>query len=202
VTIHGIVVAAGSGRRFGGTKHDATLGGLTLWQRSRDALAAGGVDEIVVVGDVPGGVPGGARRRDSVRAGLDAIGPAAEFVLVHDAARPLVTVDLVSRVIARLAAGGVDGVVPVVPVRDTLKRVDGDVLVGTVDRAPLVAAQTPQGFRVSALLAAHDLDDDDASDDSLLVERWGGTVVSVEGDPVNMKITYPGDLALAEALLR
>jgi 2-C-methyl-D-erythritol 4-phosphate cytidylyltransferase len=201
VTIHGIVVAAGSGRRFGGTKHTATLGGRTLWERSRDALAAGGVGEIVVVGDVPGGVPGGDRRRDSVAAGLAALGPDAVYVLVHDAARPLVTVELVGRVISRLVAGGADAVVPVVPVRDTLKRVEGDEIVETVDRDPLVAAQTPQGFRVAALRAAHDSDGDDASDDALLVERSGGTVVTVEGDPVNMKITYPGDLAVAEALL-
>ncbi|HSG79677.1 MAG TPA: 2-C-methyl-D-erythritol 4-phosphate cytidylyltransferase, partial [Acidimicrobiia bacterium] len=170
-------------------------------ERSRDALAAGGVDHVVVVGDVPDGIPGGERRRDSVRAGLDALGGSAEWVLVHDAARPLASADLVGRVIARLVAGDVDGVVPVVAVRDTLKRVDGGRIVETVDRAPLVAAQTPQGFRVRTLLAAHDADRADASDDALLVERAGGTVVTVEGDPVNMKITYAGDLAVAEALL-
>jgi 2-C-methyl-D-erythritol 4-phosphate cytidylyltransferase len=201
VTIHGIVVAAGSGLRFGGTKHTAVLRGRPLWERSRDALAAGGVDEIVVVGDVPGGIPGGARRRDSVRAGLAELGEGAEWVLVHDAARPLVPAEVVGRVIERLLAGDVDGVVPVIPVRDTLKRVAGDRIVETVDRAPLVAVQTPQGFRVRSLVAAHDADVDDASDDALLVERAGGSVVTVEGHPANMKITYPGDLAVAEALL-
>ena len=201
MTLYGIVLAAGSGHRFGGAKHTAMLGGRPVWQRSVDALRAGGVDTIVVVGEVPGGVAGGPRRRDSVRAGLEVLPGGTRWVLVHDAARPLVPSALVQRVIRRLEVGDVDGVIPVVPVSDTLKRIDGESVIATVDRSPLVAVQTPQGFRVEALVAAHDADEEDASDDALLVERAGGTVVVVDGDPINLKITYPSDLSVAESLL-
>jgi 2-C-methyl-D-erythritol 4-phosphate cytidylyltransferase len=201
VTIDGILVAAGLGERFGGPKHRAELRGRPLWEWARDALRRGGVGRVVVVGDLPDAVPGGPRRRDSVRAGLDALPSGSSHVLVHDAARPLATPDLVRRVIDRLLSGGVDAVVPVVPIRDTLKRVGDGWVVKTVDRSGLAATQTPQGFRVEALRQAHDADDEDASDDALLVERIGGSVATVEGEAANLKITYRGDLALAEALL-
>ena len=176
------------------------LSGRPLWERARDALIEGGVASVVVVG--PGGIPGGARRRDSVAAGLAALPVDAEIVLVHDAARPLATPALCRRVLERLVAGGVDGVVPAIPVRDTLKRVEADWVVGTVDRSGLVAIQTPQGFVLESLRAAHAADDDDASDDALLVERWGGAVAVVPGEETNLKITFPADLAVAEGLLR
>jgi len=199
VIAHGVVVAAGSGERFGAPKGPVVLGGRLLWERARDTLLEGGVASVVVVG--PGGIPGGARRRDSVAIGLAALPADAEIVLVHDAARPLATPALCRRVLERLAAGGVDGVVPGIPVRDTLKRVDADRVVGTVDRAGLVAIQTPQGFVVESLRAAHAANDDDASDDAVLVERWGGAVAMVPGEEANLKITFPADLALAEGLL-
>lgn len=199
--ISGIVVAAGSGRRFGAMKQHVELDGVPLWQWARRALIEGGVDEVVVVGPVEGGIPGGERRRDSVAAGLGEISDQATFVLVHDAARPLAGPDLVERVIKRLEQGDVDGVVPVVPVRDTLKEVAGHDIVCTVDRLNLVTAQTPQGFRVSTLARAHASVTGDASDDASMVEAVGGTVAWVTGHPGNLKLTYPEDLKVLEALL-
>jgi len=201
VTIAGVVVAAGSGERFGSPKHLIEVGGVPMWLRGRMLLESAGATEVVVVGEVPDGIPGGDRRRDSVAAGLTALESRADWVLVHDAARPLATEALTRRVIERLLRGDVDGVVPVVPVRDTLKRIDGDTVVETVGRASLVAVQTPQGFRVAALQAAQRSGDGDASDEALLIEREGGRVVTVPGDPANLKVTYPGDLAVVEALL-
>ena len=171
MTIHGILVAAGRGIRFGGPKHLHEIGGKPMWQRARDSLLYGGVNELVIVGEVPGGIEGGERRRDSVAAGLDAIGDSADFVVVHDAARPLATPDLARRIIDRLLSGGVDAVVPVIPVTDTLKRVGDGWVLGTVDRSGINVAQTPQGFKVAALRSAHAATDDDASDDAVLIER-------------------------------
>ena len=199
--IAGVVVAAGSGERFGSAKHLIEVGGVPMWLRGRMLLESAGATEVVVVGDVPDGVPGGARRRDSVAAGLAALESGADWVLVHDAARPLATEVLVRRVIERLLRGDVDAVVPVVPLRDTIKRIDGDAVVETVERASLAAVQTPQGFRMVALQAAQRSGDDDASDEALLIEREGGRVVTVPGDPNNLKVTYPADLAVVEALL-
>ncbi|HSR45954.1 MAG TPA: 2-C-methyl-D-erythritol 4-phosphate cytidylyltransferase [Acidimicrobiia bacterium] len=201
MSISGIVVAAGSGRRFGAMKQHVELDGVPVWQWARRALIEGGVDEVVVVGPVEGGIPGGLRRRDSVAAGLGEISDQATFVLVHDAARPLASPDLVDRVIKRLQEGDVDGVVPVVPVRDTLKEVSGQDIVRTVDRLNLVTAQTPQGFRVSTLARAHASITADASDDASMVEAAGGTVAWVAGDPGNLKLTFPEDLKVLEALL-
>jgi 2-C-methyl-D-erythritol 4-phosphate cytidylyltransferase len=201
MTVWGIVVAAGVGRRFGGPKQHVELRGEPIWQMARRALLAGGTHEVVVVGPVEGGVPGGDRRRDSVMAGLRRVPVDADFVLVHDAARPMAGPDLVARVIARLQVGDVDGVVPVVPVRDTLKEIDGERVAGTRDRSAIVAAQTPQGFRRSALMGAHERFDGDAVDDASMVEAAGGRVVWVDGDPANLKLTYPEDLRVLEALL-
>ena len=200
MTVWGILVAAGAGRRFGGPKHGSLLAGRELWTWGRDALLAGGVAEIVTVGDVPGGVPGGERRRESVAAGLAEIPPSVEYVLVHDAARPLADAELVRRVIARLTAGDVDGVVPVVPLRDTVKAVAAEEVTATIERGPLVAVQTPQGFRAETLRRAHQASDADVTDDAALLEAIGATVVTVPGDPRNLKITYQEDLVVAEAL--
>ena len=196
-----ILVAAGRGERFGGPKHGALLGGVPLWRRALGALEAAGLGEIVIVGDVPGGIPGGRRRRDSVMAGLQALSAGVDCVVIHDAARPLASPALVARVRDRLAAGDIDGVVPVLAVRDTVKRVDRDVVVETLERAELVVVQTPQGFRLEALAEAHAADDSDATDDAVLVERHGGLVVTVPGEARNLKVTFPEDLRLAEALL-
>jgi 2-C-methyl-D-erythritol 4-phosphate cytidylyltransferase len=199
VTLAGIVVAAGSGDRFGGPKHQILVGGAAMWERGRDLLAGAGADPVVVVGDVPGGVPGGPRRRDSVAAGLAAVGDGARWVLVHDSARPLASVALARRVVERLRQGDADGVVPVVAVRDTLKRVDGGLVTTTVDREGLVAVQTPQGFRTAALREALALEGD-ATDEAVLLERSGRRVAVVEGEAANLKVTYPGDLAIVTAL--
>jgi 2-C-methyl-D-erythritol 4-phosphate cytidylyltransferase/2-C-methyl-D-erythritol 2,4-cyclodiphosphate synthase len=197
-----IIVAAGSGTRFGRSKHDLVLGGKSLWRWSLDAFEEAGASEIIVVGDVPGGIPGGNRRRDSVSAGLDALTSDPSIVLIHDAARPLVGVRLIAAVVAAIAGTGVDGAIPVIPVTDTIKRVEGSRIGETVDRSTLVAVQTPQGFRTQALLDAHrTLPTADVTDDATLVERNGGIVVIVDGDRANIKITFPGDLAMAEAIL-
>jgi len=202
VNVAGIVVAAGRGTRFGGPKHIADLAGEPLWRRARDSLLAGGCEYPVGVADLPGAVPGGERRRDSVAAGLRALPGDVEFVLVHDAARALAGPGLAKAVIARLRVGDCDAVVPVVPVRDTIKQVDGVAVTATVDRTDLVLVQTPQGFRAAVLRAAHAAGSEDASDDAVLVERAGGRVVTVPGEITNFKITYPDDLRLAEALFR
>jgi 2-C-methyl-D-erythritol 4-phosphate cytidylyltransferase len=201
LSFSGVVVAAGAGVRFGRTKHDQELCGRPLWQWARDALDSAGAVHVVVVGPVPGGVAGGERRRDSVAAGIAALGSASGLVLVHDAARPLASAGLVRRVVARLETGDVDGVVPALAVRSTLKRVVRGVVRETVDRDGLFEVQTPQGFRIDVLRRAHAADDEDATDDAVLVERIGGTVATVPGDPANLKVTYPDDLAMLAALV-
>lgn len=199
--VHGILLAAGRGERFGGPKVEATLGGRPLWEWGLDALRAGGVDQVIVVGPVPGGIPGGVRRRDSVAAGLDGLPAEATHVLIHDAARPLAGAQLVFAVIARLEVGDVDGVVPVLEVTDTIKRIGDDMVEGTVERNGLATVQTPQGFVVESLRAAHAAHPGDAPDDAFLVELWGGRVAVVPGDPANLKVTRPGDLDLLSRLL-
>lgn len=195
-------MAAGTGDRFGGPKALIEVGGRPLWRWAADALESGGCDLVAVVGDVPGGIPGGLRRRDSVAAGLASAPTDTTHVLVHDAARPLASADLVRRVIARLAVGDVDGVVPAIAIRDTLKHVSGDTVTRTVDRTDLVVAQTPQGFTIEALVRCHGFDDDAATDDAVLVERSGGVVAAIAGEDWNLKVTYPGDLAVVKALAR
>lgn len=203
-----VVVAAGSGRRFGGPKQFELLDGVRVVDRSVDLLRAA-CDGIVVVmapdvvgsveADVPGAdvvVAGGDSRSASVRAGLAALPEAAEIVLVHDAARPLCPPAVVERVVAAVRDGAA-AVVPVVPLADTVRTVDGEVL----DRDELRAVQTPQGFRRRALDAAHALEAD-ATDDAGLMELVGELVTTVDGDPVNLKVTGPADLVVAAALLR
>jgi 2-C-methyl-D-erythritol 4-phosphate cytidylyltransferase len=141
-------------------------------------------------------VAGGATRSQSVRAGLAAVPEGATHVLVHDAARPVRLPEVWRRVLDALA-GGADVVVPVVPVTDTLRERAG----ATVDRAQLVAVQTPQGFRADVLRLAH-RDEPDGTDDASLAEAAGAKVTLVDGDPRNLKITSRVDLALAELLTR
>jgi 2-C-methyl-D-erythritol 4-phosphate cytidylyltransferase len=148
---------------------------------------------------VAAAVPGGGRRSDSVRIGLDAVDADAEIVVVHDAARPLASPRLYGAVIAAVR-GGAAAAVPAVPVVDTVKRVEGTRVLETVARDDLVAIQTPQAFRADALRRAH-ADRADATDDAALVEATGGTVVVVPGEATNLKITTPEDLVIAVALL-
>ena len=219
-----IVVAAGRGDRLGAgcPKALVELAGRCLLERSLRGLAASGRFSRLVVVVPPdrdsdarwssiveasvGGLPfrlvsGGARRRDSVRAGLDGIAGAG-LVAVHDAARALVSAELVQRVLD--AAEVVGAAVPAVGVSDTVIREDHGRLVELVLRESLRAVQTPQAFRTSLLAEAHarapaDLD---ATDDAGLVHRLGREVAVVRGEPSNLKITWPRDLAVAAALLR
>ena len=124
----------------------------------------------------------------------------AAVIVVHDAARPLASPELFVAVVEAVRAGDVDGAIPVVPVVDTLKRVERGRVVDSVDRDGLVAVQTPQAFTAGALRDAH-AGGGEATDDAGLLEAAGLTVAAVEGDPRNFKLTCPGDLALAEALL-
>ena len=188
-----VVVAAGRGVRFGSPKHDVDIEGLPMWEHSVHTLRAAGADPVVVVGDVPGGVEGGERRRDSVANGLEHV-TESDWVLIHDAARPAVSPDLVRRIMETARSTTADGIVPGIAVTDTIKRVDGVRVVETPDRSTLRAVQTPQAFRTSVLARAHAADDADATDDAALVERIGGTVEIVEGDPDNIKVTYREDL--------
>ena len=141
---------------------------------------------------------GGERRQDSVRLGLAALGP-AEWVLVHDGARPLVSQRLIADGLAAAAFGAA---VPAVRPKDTVKQVDGaGEVTGTLDRGRLAAVQTPQAFRRSLLERAHAEVADDVTDDAAMVERLGIRVRVYEGDYANIKVTTPDDLAVAEALL-
>lgn len=146
-------------------------------------------------------VAGGAHRQDSVAAGLAALPPEVALVLVHDAARALVPVEVVEAVVAALRAGAV-AVVPVVAVADTVKRVDDSgLVVATVDRADLRRVQTPQGFAREVLVAAHAAATGPATDDAGLVEALGHPVLTVAGAEEAFKVTRPFDLLLAEAVL-
>lgn len=196
----GIVVAGGRGDRYGGPKQFELLGGEPLWEWARRALLEGGVAQVIVVGDVEGGTAGGVRRRDSVAAGLASVPEDVRFVLVHDAARPLATPDLVRRVVARLERGDVAGVIPGTPIRDATKRVDGERVVGTVRRDDLMTVQTPQGFDTRVLREAHQRVEGDVADDAELVADIGGEVVLVPGEVTNIKVTVPADLRLVEAI--
>ena len=206
-----IVVAGGSGDRFGGAKQFRVLGGRRVVDWA--VLAARTVCEGVVlvlpedeVGRVALDVQpdvvvaGGATRSASVRAGLAQVPDGVDAVLVHDAARPLAHPDLFTAVLEALVDGA-DGAVAAVPVADTLKRVEADGrIVQTVDRSGLWAVQTPQGFRLDVLRAAH-AGGAEATDDAGLVEAAGGRVVVVPGDRRNLKVTDPADLDLLEALV-
>jgi 2-C-methyl-D-erythritol 4-phosphate cytidylyltransferase len=205
-----IVVAGGSGRRFGGLKQFLHLSGrpVASWSIEACRSVADGVVLVVPVGDQAADgmgadrtVPGGATRADSVRAGLAAVPEEADIIVVHDAARPLATPDLFVTVVDAVRAPGVDGAIPVLPVSDTLKRVVDAVVTATVDREGLMAVQTPQAFRAPALRAAHGTGGE-ATDDAGLLERLGATVMTVAGEPGNLKITNPDDLAMAEALIQ
>lgn len=210
-----LIVAAGSGERLGAGGPKALVGvaGRSMLQWSLDALGAvAEIERIVValpagVAPPPGviGVEGGAVRSDSVRRALAGAG-AGDPVLVHDAARPLLTPELAEAVIAALRGDrGADAAIAAVRVTDTVKRVDANGTVReTLKRSELWAVQTPQVFRRAALeralrAPAHELAE--ATDDALLIEREGGRVIVVAASDENLKVTTPLDLKLAELLL-
>ena len=203
----GIVVAGGTGSRFGTAKQFESIVGARIVDRAV-AAATSACDDVVVVlpegfkwdgPTVSAAVAGGASRSASVRAGLDAVAPSATVVVVHDAARPLASSAIFDAVITAVESGA-DAAVPALPVPDTVKRVDGKRVVETIARDGLVAVQTPQAFRAEALRAAH-ASGAGATDDAALVEAAGGRVVIVPGEPANLKVTTPADLAVASALV-
>ncbi len=197
------MVGGGSGRRFGTPKQYELLGGVRVIDRSV-AVAREVSDGVVVV--VPRedagrerAIAGGDSRSESVRAGLDAVPPEATIVCVHDAARPLATVELYRRAIDAVRLGA-DAAIPGVPVSDTIKVVADGLVVSTPERSSLIAVQTPQAFRASTLRAAH-ARGGEATDDAALVEDLGGKVVVVDGETANRKITVPDDLDWASRQL-
>ena len=214
-----IVLAAGSGRRYGAhPKQYELLGGERVIDRAL-ATCRAAADHVVVVlapGEEAAGerfldtgaadafVIGGAERSDSVRCALAVVDEEAAVVVVHDAARPLASPALHVAVVAAVHAGA-DAAIPAVPVVDTIKRVRIDsggalVVEATLDRSELMAVQTPQAFRSDVLHRAHS-GATDATDDAALVEAMGGRVVIVAGETTNIKITGPDDLAVASVLL-
>ena len=216
-----VLAAAGSGERLGADrpKAFARLGERVLLAESLERLdSSDWIDAIVVA--APAGweepvillaeelgcskvgacVTGGATRAESVRAALEEVAEEAAAVVVHDAARPLVSETVIGRVLAPLSQAW-DAAVPALPLPDTVKRVDGIAVVETLDRTELVSVQTPQAFVASVLRDAFTGDVADASDCASLVERRGGRVCVVEGDPRLVKVTSRADLDLVASWL-
>lgn len=218
-----IIVAGGSSQRMGFDKLFAQLDSKPVVAHSISAFEqTDSVTDIILVGradrlsdyealirahgfcKVAAVIPGGMRRQDSVRRGLDQPGAGTDFVAVHDAARPLVRPELIEQILelARTHGGAASGT----PIRDTLKRVDQDFVVqGGVARENLFAVETPQIFGREILARAYAAVGEAAvevTDEISAVERIGGKVVLVPNDEPNFKITYPADLALAEFVLR
>lgn len=199
-----VVVAGGSGTRFGGPKQYVELAGRRTLDWSV-AAARTVSDGVVVVlppedaGDPVDGadaiVAGGATRSGSVRNGLDAVPEDVSIVLVHDAARPAASPALF-RTVVDAVRGGAPAVVPGVDVTDSLRRRSG----GAVARDELVAVQTPQGFDAATLRAAH-ASGADGSDDATIAEAHGVRVEIVPGEPTNLKLTHPADRVALEATL-
>jgi 2-C-methyl-D-erythritol 4-phosphate cytidylyltransferase len=222
VSVWAVLAAAGRGARLGSDrpKAFARLGGRPLLAESLERLEGSDWVEFIVIaappeweepaillaeelgaGKVSSVVTGGASRSESVREALAEVADDAAVVLVHDAARPLVPEEVIERVLAPLSEGW-DGVVPGLPVSDTVKRVEGDRVVETLPRGELVAVQTPQAFIASILRGALSGNVSGASDCASLVEANGGRVKVVEGDYRLLKVTSADDLVLVESWLR
>jgi 2-C-methyl-D-erythritol 4-phosphate cytidylyltransferase/2-C-methyl-D-erythritol 2,4-cyclodiphosphate synthase len=217
VHVSAIVAAGGRGLRFGGglPKQTRLLAGRSILQRSVEAfLDTPLVSDVVVAlpvemaSDPPGYllnrgsrlviVPGGARRQDSVANAFNRIAPGAEIVVIHDAARPMVSEALIERVVSAAAESG--AAIAALRASDTVKRAARGVIRETLPRDEIFLAQTPQAFRVDVLRDALAIDAD-ATDEAGLAERAGHEVRVVEGDPANIKITTPEDLSRAESWL-
>ncbi|MEZ5754459.1 MAG: bifunctional 2-C-methyl-D-erythritol 4-phosphate cytidylyltransferase/2-C-methyl-D-erythritol 2,4-cyclodiphosphate synthase [Paracoccaceae bacterium] len=214
MTTAAVIVAAGRGSRAGGDrpKQWQMLAGQPVLAHTIAAFR-GRVDRLVVVihpddraeaRAIAGEallVEGGATRAASVRNALEALaGSDVRHVLIHDGARPLVPGAVIARVLAALETS--PGAAPALPVTDALWRGDDGLVRGTQDRAGLWRAQTPQGFRLEAILAAHRAHPGGAADDVEVARAAGLDVAIVEGDEANLKVTYPGDFARAEAILK
>lgn len=216
-----VIVAAGSSTRMGsaGDKTLADIGGEPLIARTVgvfercDAVATvalvvseRNLDAIAELRDTKGWLKalpplvGGARRQDSVRAGLEALPPGCDWVLVHDGARPFVTSRMIEDGLA--AAAGTGAAIAAVPAFDTVKRIgEGRRVVETLDRSELAMVQTPQVFRRDVLERAHAEVADDVTDDAAMVERIGVEVCTFDGARGNIKVTTPEDLVVARAML-
>lgn len=216
--VSAIIVAAGEGRRFGSSKQFACLRGKSVldWCLERFEAHKQVTEVVLVLKDEGQGkkyleqyskivavARGGARRQDSVYSGFYSLDPEkAEVVLVHDAARPIIEEELISRVIEATLKR--EAVIPAVPVEDTIKLVEGEEVRQTVNREKLFRIQTPQGFYYPVLKQALDKARDEkfyGTDEASLVEKTGRKVFTVQGDPRNIKITTLEDLKIAEALL-
>lgn len=214
--IYAIIPAAGSGVRFGGKKQEALLKGISLLDRTVSVFQKTGLfKKIIVVGPflpppLRGGgegegeiivVAGGKTRAESVFNGFQALKAGDDdIVLIHDAARPLVSPGLIKKVIGAAKEKG--AVIPVLPLSDTVKKVKGDRIEATLDRSGLAGAQTPQGFLVKKLKKAYAKValSEIVTDEARLLELAGEEVFTVEGEQNNIKITTPEDLRLAEFL--
>ncbi|WP_203136047.1 2-C-methyl-D-erythritol 4-phosphate cytidylyltransferase [Microbacterium sp. JZ31] len=216
-----IVVAAGSGTRLGqdAPKAFVGIGGHTILRHALRGVFSAPEAQVVIVApagregealtdareaagaraDLVSVVTGGATRQGSVAAGIAALWPSVEVVLVHDAARALTPPDVFARVIGAVDRTGW-GVVPALAVIDTIKRVEGERIVEAVDRSQLAAAQTPQGFRRDVLETSYAVAAEEYTDDAALVAAAGHRVAIVEGDPLAFKITTPADLDRARGL--
>ncbi|GAW39677.1 Bifunctional enzyme IspD/IspF [Brevundimonas sp. SH203] len=217
MTFSGIIVAAGSGSRAGGDKQWRLLGGKPVLRWSAEAMRDAGAAELIVV-VVPGAedraamalngltgwraVAGGDNRADSVRAGLAALTCTPDRpVLIHDAARPLLSAEIIGRLVMALETA--DGALPALAVADSLRKAQDGAVTQAVTREDLWRAQTPQAFRRGVIEAAYAAwpDPDAPADEAMVVQRAGGRVVLVPGDPRLLKLTFPEDFAMAEALL-
>ncbi len=222
MTTAAVIVAGGSGQRFGSAgKAFALVGGMPMaWWSLAAAAEATTIDEIVLVCgehslpaaralleifDAPRPVQialGGRRRQDSALAGLSSTSADVDVVAIHDAARPMVTGELFDRAVDAATLKG--AAIVAVPVSDTIKRVTGETVLETLPREELVAVQTPQAFRKALLLeafAAAEATGTSVTDEASLIESYGHPVHVVPGRNDNIKVTYPADLILAEALL-
>ena len=220
MSLSALIVAGGSGARFGLKKQFIDLLGVPVLKRSVSCFdATMAIDMLVVV--VPEEdisqtrqmltdlgkelviTKGGRTRQESVMNGLRCTHE-SHAVLIHDGVRPLVSSSLIDRVIKGLE--GVDGCIPVLEMTDTLKKAHNGMVVETIPRGGLYQVQTPQAFVTTTLLEAHEKALQDGSlqftDDSALLEAAGKTVRIVEGDPLNVKITFKDDIIMAEAILR
>ena len=221
MSVWAVLAAAGRGERLGSDrpKAFARLGDRPLLAESLERLEGSDwIDAIVIAAPpeweepsilvaeeiaatkVSSAVTGGETRSESVRLALDDVPGDAAAILVHDAARPLLPDAVIERVLAPLSEGW-DGAVPVLPLSDTVKRVEGEQVVETLPRGELVVAQTPQAFVADALRQALAGDVSGATDCASLVEARGGRVKVVEGDPRLLKVTDGADLALVESWL-